>query len=110
MRLSQRLGAIVTDTIEQLTVHQLALSCGPGPIFLLEFLLQKFLYLLQVRFMWYLDWTLFLRIRGIIYTGTLCDLYSRRLRGFSFSVPLLTISLQFLLLLIRNFSEAIFDQ
>ena len=58
----------------------------------------------------YLDWTLFLRIGGIIHTGCLCDLYSCRLRGFSFSISLLTISLQFLLLLIRNFSEAIFDQ
>ena len=58
----------------------------------------------------YLDWTLFLRIGRIIHTGCLCDWYSRLLRGFSFSISLLTISLQFLLLLIRNFSEAIFYQ
>ena len=111
VRLSQRLDAIVTDTIEQLTVHQPALSCGFRLlIFLLNFLLQKFLHPPQVRLMRYLDWTLFLRIGGIIRTGCLCDLYSRRLRGFRFSITLLTISLQFLFLLIRNFSEAIFDQ
>ena len=56
----------------------------------------------------YLDWTR--RIGGIVHTGWLWFSYSRRLRGLSLCISLLAISLQFLLLLIRNLSEAIFDQ